>query len=353
MNKARIACGVAGAALASAVLLAVPNGAGAAAARALEIYFVDVEGGAATLMVTPAGESILVDAGWPREDERDAKRIEEAARYAAGLSQIDHFVCTHWHLDHYGAIEALAKRMPVRNFWDRGMPPKLDEDARNFPTLTAAYKRAGGDKARTLKAGDTIPLRQSGAPLELKVVAASGKVIGEGKKEFPISCERHPEKPVDTSDNAQSISLLLKAGKFDFLNCGDLTWNVEHKLVCPKNRVGEVDLFQVTHHGMDISNNPAVLEAIQPRCAVITNGPRKGGSAATYQRLKSTPSVQGIFQLHRNVATRPEDNTRPEHIANLEEQCSGEYLRVRLNDGLTEYTVSKGTGAPLQTFKVR
>lgn len=323
----------------------------AAPVRPLDIYFIDVEGGAATLMVTPRGESVLVDCGWPREDGRDAKRIEHAARYVAGLSQIDHYVTTHWHTDHYGGIEYLAKLMPVRHYWDRGIPESLPEDPRGFPILMAAYKRASGGKTSMLKPGDRLPLNGGGVPAELKVVAASGKVLGEGKKELGHSCKRHPSKPVDNSDNGKSIALLFKYGRFDFLNCGDLTWNFEHKLVCPKNRVGEVDLFQVTHHGSDSSNNPAVIEAIKPRCAVICNGPKKGGAAATFATLKKSPTLEGIFQLHRNITTGPDDNTQPEFIANMEEKCSGEFLRVRVEGD--QYTVSRGANTPLKTFHVR
>lgn len=316
--------------------------------RPLEIFFIDVEGGAATLLVTPKGESVLVDCGWPREDGRDAKRIEHAAKYVAGLSQIDHYVTTHWHTDHYGGIEHLAKLMPVKHYWDRGIPETLPEDPRGYPVLMAAYKRANGGKSSMLKPGDRLPLDGGG---EFKVVAASGKVIGEGKKELAHSCKRHPSKPVDPSDNAKSIALHFKYGKFDFLNCGDLTWNVEHKLVCPTNRVGDVDLFQVTHHGSDSSNNPAVIQAIDPRCAVICNGPKKGGAAATFATLKASKTLEGIFQLHRNVTTGPNDNTQPEFIANMDENCQGQFLRVRVEGN--QYTVSKGATTPLKTFRIR
>lgn len=347
----------AGAAVALAVsagLAAVPVPGGAQATRGLDVYFVDVEGGAATLMVTPTGESVLVDSGWPRADGRDAKRIEHVARYVAGLSGIDHYVTTHWHTDHYGGIEHLAKLMPVRHYWDRGIPAAAEDGAKDFNLLISAYKRANEGKSSTLTPGDTLPLRQSGLPLELKVVAAQGRVIGEGKEELPLSCERHVPAPVkDDSDNAKSVSLLLTSGRFAFLNCGDLTWNVEHKLACPKNRVGQVDLWQVTHHGWEASGNPALVEAIRPRCAVMVNGPRKGASPRTFQMLKKSPSVEAVYQLHRNVTTRPEDNTNPERIANMDEKCRGEFLRVRLSPGGDRYTVYKGANQQLETFPVR
>jgi competence protein ComEC len=325
-----------------------------AATRGLDIYFVDVEGGAATLMVTPAGESILVDSGWPRADGRDAKRIEGVAKYAAGLTQIDHYVTTHWHTDHYGGIEYLTRLMPVKHFWDRGIPEKPTDGARDFPELIAAYKRCCGGKSHTLNAGDRIPLKKAGLLLDLKIVAANGKVVGEGVAELPATCDKHGKAPAaDESDNKLSLSLMLSYGDFGFLNCGDLTWNIEHKLACPKNRVGGVDLWQVTHHGWEASGNPALVEATKPRVAMMVNGPRKGASASVIQMIKKSPSIEALYQLHTNVTTSAADNTQPERIANLDEKCKGEFLKVSVSPNGDQYTVYKGAGQALQTFKVR
>jgi competence protein ComEC len=339
----------------AAAAAALPQAA-SAPARPLEIYFVDVEGGAATLTVTPAGESVLVDCGWPREDGRDAKRIRDAAQ-AAGISQIDHFVATHWHTDHYGGIEQLAKLMPVKRYWDRGIPEQATDGARDFPVLIEAYRRASGGSSTALKPGDVLPLIRSGAagaPVELKVLASAGKVIGEKDGELPGSCARHPAAPVkDESDNMLSVGLLLSHQRFRFLNLGDLTWNLEHKLACPKNRVGRVDLWQVTHHGAPQSGNPALVEAIQPRCAVICNGPRKGGAPQTLATLRKSRSLQAVYQLHRNVAVGPEENTEPQRIANMDEECRAEFIRVRLSPKGDRYTVSIGASGPTVTFPVR
>lgn len=321
--------------------------------RPLDIFFVDTEGGAATLMVTPAGESILVDSGWPGENGRDAKRIEQVARYVAGVNQIDHYVTTHWHTDHYGSIETLAKLMPVKHYWDHGVPAASEDGSTDFPILMSAYKRANGGNSSKLKPGDKLPLRQAGQPLELKVVASEGKVIGEGAQEVPVSCSRHPAAPVpDDSDNKRSVSLLLTSGKFGFLNCGDLTWNIEHKLVCPKNRLGQVDLWQVSHHGWEASGNPALPEAIKPSAAVMVNGARKGASPRTYQMLKKIPNLP-VYQLHLNVTSKPEDNTPLERIANVEEKCKGEFIRVQVAPEGDRYTVYKGADKKWQTFPVR
>ncbi len=320
----------------------------------LEVYFIDVEGGAATLMVTPNRESVLVDCGWPGLGDRDPKRIEHVARYVLGLERIDHFVATHWHTDHYGGIEGLAKRIPIGTYWDHGVPETLADDPRGYQTLISAYRRANGGKSRALKPGDRIPLRDAGMPVELRVVAGGGKVIGEGDTAGPMSCARHRDAPVkDESDNMRSLALHLRYGKFDFLNCGDLTWNIEHKLACPQNRVGKVDLWQVTHHGAPQSGNPALVEAIEPRCAIICNGPRKGGDPRTFATLKKTRSLEGIFQLHRNVTSTPMDNAKTTHIANPEEKCRGEFLRMTLDPSGERYSVAVGGQMPTQTFAVR
>ena len=321
--------------------------------RPLDFYFIDVEGGAATLTVTPAGESILMDCGWPRPDERDQKRIEKAVK-DAGLTQIDHFIASHWHTDHYGGIDALARRVPIKHFWDHGIPEAFADDPKGFPAMIAAYRTASGGKSTRLNAGDSIPLRVAGMPLELKVVAANTRVIGEGAADGAQHCAQHPTAPVpDTSDNMQSLAVRLKYGKFDFLNCGDLTWNIEHKLACPSNRVGQIDLWQVTHHGAPQSGNPALVQAIQPVCAVICNGPKKGGAPATFATLKKSKSLEGIFQLHRNVTSGAGDNTDAAHIANSDENCKGSYVRARLNPAGTEYSVSFEGGETIKTFRVK
>ncbi len=319
----------------------------------LRIVFVDVEGGAATLIVTPAGESILVDTGWPGFEGRDPRRIRRAAEQA-GAAAIDHLVTTHWHVDHYGGLGRLSELMPVRRFYDRGIPDTLPEDPRNFPTLIAAYKKASDGKRTTLRPADTIPLRSGpgAAKLTLTCLTASEEVVGGPGTANP-ECAKHQPQPPDPSDNAKSISLLLGLGDFRFLDCGDLTWNIEHKLVCPTNRIGKVDLFQVTHHGSDSSNNPALVHAIRPRVAVIDNGPRKGGGKQTYATLKASPGLETIFQLHRNLETTDADNAPPEQIANLRAECEGLPVTAEVTPVGKRYTVSVGGKATRRTFETR
>ena len=326
---------------------------GAAPAKPLVIYWIDVEGGAATLVVTPAGESLLVDAGSP--GDRDADRIAHVARDVAGLRQIDHCIVTHWHSDHVGGVPMLAKRLPVQHFYDRGIPdaPAADVNAAQL----AAYRECSQGKSVVLKPGDEIPLKltEGQPPVKLRVLAAGGLVLGEKAGAPQIrSCEKgHSALPIDNTDNGLSVALLLNFGAFKFFDGGDLTWNTEHRLACPVNLVGEVDVFQIDHHGLDISNNPVLLAALHPRAVVVNNGPQKGNTAKTFARLKALGGLEAIFQLHRNVTTTPADNTLPEFVANDAAGCAGEFIKLSVAPTGDSYTIAIPGKGTVRTFKAR
>lgn len=320
--------------------------------RQLEVHWIDVEGGAATLIVTPTGETVLMDCGWP--GERDAARIVSAVK-AAGAQRIDHFLTSHWHTDHFGGLARLAEAIPIQRYYDHGFPELPKSDI--IPALVEAYRKATGGKTTILKPGDEVMLKQlAGAPkLTLRIVAAHGVVLGEpANAPQTRACTRsHDSKPDDPSDNARSLAFVLQFGGFEFFDAGDLTWNVEHKLVCPTNLIGTVDVYQVTHHGADSSNHPAVLQALQPRVAVMNNGARKGGAAVSVQTLKATRSVEAVFAMHRNVTTGPTDNADPSHTANDEEQCRGEGIRLAVAADAKSYTVTVPAKGTTKTFTTR
>lgn len=313
----------------------------------LRVAWIDVEGGAATLVVTPGGESLMMDCGWP--GERDVQRIAKAVA-ELGLKRIDHFLTSHWHTDHWGCVEPLSKAVPIGRFYDHDFPDASAKDV--DPKLKEAYLRASEGKRTVLKPGDTLPLKG----VELKVLASHGITLGEAPGSPQVRpCQAnppHPPKPEDTSDNARSLGWVLSYGDFQFLNLGDLTWNVEHKLVCPENRIGTVDVYQATHHGLDASNNPALLAAVKPAVIVINNGPKKGGTAAAFRWFKGLDGVKDIFALHRNVGTKPEDNPAPELVANDEEKCAGAGILLTVAAGGKSYRVavpSKGTSREYAT----
>jgi beta-lactamase superfamily II metal-dependent hydrolase len=323
------------------------------AGRGLDIYFVDTEGGAATLIVTPTGESVLIDCGNP--GSRDADRIHKAA-LAAGLKQIDHLVITHWHSDHYGGVARLAELMPIKNFYDHGIPEQLADDPKGFQLLIQAYKTATQGKSRTLKPGDEIVLKgkDGNPPLKLLCLCSSGEVLPDkpNAPENPLAKEHKPMAE-DKSDNARSLGFLLSFGDFRFLDLGDLTWNIEHKLVYPSDKIGAVDVYQSTHHGLDISNNPVVLKTVKPKVVIFNNGSRKGAMANVLANLRRLPEVPAIYQLHRNVGLGAAENTDPEFIANDAEKCQGESIKLSVAPDAKSYSVTVGSKEKVRKYDTR
>ena len=315
----------------------------------LSVRFIDTEGGAATLITTPAGESVLIDCGNP--GKRDAGRIFAAAQ-KAGLKAIDHLVITHWHSDHYGGAEPLARLIPIKHFHDRGIPASLAEDKAGFPLLIRAYRKATRNASKPLKPGMEIELAQvpGSPPVKLLCVCASGEVIAAppGAKPNPLAKEHKP-RAADPSDNARSLGFVLSFGGWRFLDLGDLTWNIEARLVSPVDRLGNVDVYQSTHHGLEISNNPVLIKTVQPRVAIFNNGPRKGGHPAVTAVLRRVPGIEAIYQMHRNLKAKDDENTEPSRIANDgRKKESGNTIVVRVAPDARTYEVTVGAG---KTFR--
>ncbi|HEY8459829.1 MAG TPA: MBL fold metallo-hydrolase [Blastocatellia bacterium] len=326
------------------------------ARRTLDIYYVDVEGGAATLIVTPAGESILVDAGWPGFEGRDAKRIEKAMK-AAGVAAIDHLIVTHYHVDHYGGVPELAKLVTIKKFYDHGPMPSLDED-KDFAARYAAYRAAAKNQTITLNPGSSIRLKQSrnAPPVFLQVLASRAETVTSRRAvvEPNPACADATERPEDKSDNARSVAFLLRHGAFNFLDTGDLTWNIERNLVCPQDMVGKVVLYQVAHHGANSSNNPALLRSIDPMVAIMNNGPRKGGHPDTVKALRSLPNLKDLWQVHRNVASGGENNAPEEFIANLNEQNDEAHMiRVSVDAAKRSFTVTNDRTGKSKSYEIK
>ncbi len=240
--------------------------------KPLLIYSIDVEGGQATLFVTPAGASLLVDTGWAGNDNRDALRIQKAMENA-GITKIDHVIITHYHDDHVGGVPQLVKLVQVDEFIDHGINREDSEETRkNFTAYEAAIQ---GHPHRIVRPGDTIDL----PGFNVVVLAADGERIASVKGTKPAPnpfCAEEKKWPEDPSENAHSIGILVTFGKFRVLDLGDLTGAKEVALVCPNNPIGTVDLYIASHHGLNLSNSNSLVYAIHPRVAIMNNGAHKG-----------------------------------------------------------------------------
>lgn len=265
-------------------------------ARTLDIYVIDVEGGNATLFVSPGGQSLLIDTGnGGAGAARDAGRIVEAAK-AAGLAQIDHLVISHWHGDHYGGLTELAGRIPIRHFIDHGPTVQKNEATETF--LRTTYPALHAKATHTVvKPGDTISL----TGLDVRVVSSNGAVIrtplaGAGRPN-PL-CSGPIAVPNAVPEDPESVGLHVRFGRFRALHLGDLTSDKEYELVCPANRLGTVELLLGLHHGQDTSSPVPFVHAVRPRAAIMNNGTRKGGYPEVMKTLYTSPGFEDLWQMH-------------------------------------------------------
>ncbi|HEY7335802.1 MAG TPA: MBL fold metallo-hydrolase [Bryobacteraceae bacterium] len=299
-----------------------------AQSRGLEIYWTDVEGGGSTLIVSPSGQALLVDTGFPGNGDRDANRIAETVK-AAGLKKIDILEITHFHGDHVGGVPALAKLVPIEKFYDHG--DSIETGTPQGAQLYDSYKAVAGGKRVTVKPGDKIPIKD----LDITVVSANGEVIskainGGGPNAF---CKDAQTKPEDKTENSRSVGFLLTYGKFKFLDLGDLTWDREMMLACPVDKLGTVSLFQASHHGFSngASGSPAFVWALKPQVVVVNDGARKGFNADAYEIISKIPGLEATWQLHRAVASDAAHNTSEQMIANLDEGAADQGKGIKVS----------------------
>lgn len=346
--------------LAAGAALATGMSAGSSDHR-LDIYWTDVEGGGATLIVTPAGESILIDSGNP--GTRDAGRIRRTAVDIARLKKIDYYITTHFHMDHFGGAAQLSTLIPIGQVYDNGIPahdPDFNPGDALWIVTSAPYRAFACDGRNLVSAGLVLPLRQAaGSPrLALRCVASRQRLVDApaGAAANSLAAE-NSHKDLARTDNDNSSAWVLDFGPFRFWDGGDLTWNLEGALVTPVNRVGQIDVYQVDHHGLDFSNNPVLIHTLAPTVSVMNNGITKGTAKSTVNGLRSSPGIQAMYQVHKNLRKAdPEDNTADEFIANLSgdpNTCDANYIMLSVDPGAGSYTITIPATGHSRTFQTR
>lgn len=294
----------------------------------LRVFFVDVEGGQATLFVTPDGHSLLIDTGWPGNNGRDADRIVAAAK-RAGLHRLDYVLITHFHDDHVGGVPQLVARMPVGTFLDHGPNRELDHGVTEHGY--AEYQKilqTGKSQHLTMHPGQTLPI----GDLQLRVISADGNVLAQslpGAGQPNTYCTATEVRPADQTENGRSLGVELTFGSLRLLDLGDLTWDRERQLMCPTDRLGHIDVLVVSHHGWYQSSSPALVDAVRPRVAVMDNGEHKGGSVPTLKTLHNSPGLQDLWQLHFSAEGGDANNTPSRFLANLQGSDPGNFLELR------------------------
>lgn len=303
---------------------------GPAVTGTLEIYWVDTEGGAATLLVTPGGPLVLVDTGNP--GDRDADRIAAVVEGVLGRDHIDVCIVTHYHGDHVGGVPDLAERVPIDAFWDHG--EVVQPCTGGCANVWAAYLAVAEGKRTTLEPGEVHEV----GGVALHVVASHAALVTEpvGAGQANPACAGAANMPENLDENGQSVGLVARFGEFDFLDLGDLYWFQEDMLACPVDLLGPIDLYQTTHHGLASSGATQMVHGAQPLVVVMNNGPHKGGAPESFDTVAAAPGTPDLWQLHRSLDTDDAHNTEDDLIANPAEGAAdeGHWVRARI-DGPT------------------
>jgi competence protein ComEC len=336
----------------AAVLLTVSA---MAAAKTLDMYVIDVVG-KSFLLVSPSGETMLIDAGVPATVDR----VVEACK-AAGVKKIDYMVVSHYDGDHVGGVPVLAERIPIATFVDHGANVQTN-NPRYVKTVDAYLAVAAKARRLIVKAGDRIPIKG----FDALVVMAAGQAITEplkGAGQPNPACATTARKVWgpnargvidnhDINENSQAITLLVTYGKFRMLDPADLTWNKERDLFCPMNRVGAVDLYITANHGFDNGNSPVMVHALRPRVVIEDNAPNHGGSVEAFQIIESSPGLEDFWQTSYFPAGGEKANVPPKFIANEAGTPGGKWIKISVERNGT-FTVTNTGNDFSKTYKPR
>ena len=336
--------------VAAAVAVALTGSPGSVqSAGTLDIYWIDVEGGASTLIVTPGGQSVLMDTGFDGFNDRDASRIAQVVKEEAGLKRLDHVLISHFHADHVGGLAALSQRVEIGSFIDHGETVEKSPEGR---AVWDRYVAVAGKRRRTVRPGERLTF--DGA--ELIIVAAHSQFVAKPLTDGARNplCETFKPQPEDAGENGKSLGYLFRAGRFEFVNLGDLSWNFQHQLACPVNLLGKVDVFQVTHHGTRDDVVPQQMWAMAPTVAVMNNGPAKGAGAVAVETVLRSPGLEDLWSLHRAVGNDAAHNAQEPLTANLGDtaECKGAWIRARVADG-GSYVLTNSRNGHSKTYRVK
>src|SRR5438132_9373571 len=215
----------------------------------------------------------------------------------------------------------LASHVTIKEFIDHGGNVQPAQPADDF--LQKTYPQLYGKAKHTVaKPGDKVAV----AGLDWRIVASAGEHISSPLSGAPGAgkpnpyCSSFKPQEVDKTENAQSVGSHITFGKFHALHLGDLTWNKEFDLMCPQNRLGTVDLWIVSHHGLPISNSQVLAHAIQPRVAIVNNGTRKGGQPESMKIIHTIPGLEDVWQIHFSQLSGQEYTVTGMFIANTIDQ---------------------------------
>ena len=327
-----------------------------AADKTAQFYFVDVAHGNATFILSPSGETMLIDAG----TRRTADRVSDFMKQN-GIEKIDYLVITHFEEDHMGGAAPLSEKVKIVNWVDHGESVtygKSDEwwKGRRQPWFQPGigkrdvdgmdrYKaaRAKGNHI-VVKPGDRVPIKG----IDAIVVTGGGKNITKplkGSGQPNAACAQTEPRLEDDAEDGQSLGVLVSVGKFRFINLGDMDWNPSYRLFCPNNLVGKVDVYLITHHGQSFAKtygenlkpapggpdqklyywslsccSPAEVWGLHPRVAVLSMGAEghRAGDDESMKTVEKSPGLEGLWETEKVVGGGEAGHNAPDDfIANL------------------------------------